>query len=134
MNSYFIKQGIDQPEILWFLRCQFLCVVSVLIPVSLIGTMDQSAAFAVGALLASLNLFALARLVPQLIWLQNGAVFTLLVSFYSRLLFTAVILFIALVFLKLSAVFFLIGFSTVVVTLILGIGKYIFTLKHEKEA
>lgn len=98
------------------------------------GNGYQVASFVTGGLLASFNLSVLARLVPQLIWVQKGAVFALLISFYFRLIFTALILVVALVALKLPAVILLAGLSTLVGTLILGIGKYIVTLKHEKEA
>ena len=134
INRYFAKHWIDQSEILWLLRCQLFVVLFSIALVTFFGSMIQCLSFLIGALLSSFNLCVLARLVPQLIWIQKGAVFALLFSFYLRLLFTAVILLLALVFLKLSAFFLLTGFSTIIVTLVLGIGMYIFTLKHEKEA
>jgi hypothetical protein len=134
INRLLISQGISHPEIHWFVKCQFVTLFIGICAVSGFGNGYQVASFVTGGLLASFNLSVLARLVPQLIWVQKGAVFALLISFYFRLIFTALILVVALVALKLPAVILLAGLSTLVGTLILGIGKYIVTLKHEKEA
>ena len=134
INNYLFKQGIDLPEVQWLLKFQLFCLVFGLLLILVLGSFYQVIAFLIGALLASLNLFVLARLLPQLIWVRKGAVFTLLLSFYLRLFFTAIVLFLALVSLKLSPVVLLLGLSTVIVTIVLGIGKYIVTLKSEKEA
>ena len=89
--------------------------------------------YAVGALLITLNLFVLARLIPQLVFLQSGAVFSLLVSFYARLFFTGAVLFAAIYFVQLNALGLILGLATMFASFLAWGGRF-FVSRKQKEA
>ncbi len=91
------------------------------------------ASYAVGALLITLNLFVLARLIPQLVFLRSGAVFSLLVSFYLRLFFTGGVLFAGIYFMQLNAIGLLLGLSTILASF-MAWGGIFFVSRKQKEA
>jgi hypothetical protein len=97
------------------------------------GKMDLLLAYFVGALLITFNLLVLARLVPQLVFLQSGAVFSLLVSFYLRLAFTGGVLFAAIYIVQLNAPGLLLGLSTIIASFLAWGGKFVLSRK-QKEA
>ncbi|MEF8822626.1 MAG: ATP synthase subunit I [Desulfohalobiaceae bacterium] len=89
--------------------------------------------YAVGALLVSFNLLVLARLLPQLVFEQTGAVFALLVSFYLRLAFTGGVLFAAIYIVQLNALGLLLGLSTILASFIAW-GGMVLVSRKQKEA
>lgn len=91
--------------------------------------------YAVGGLLSTFNFMVLARILPALILSGDtkASVVSLLVSFYSRLLLTGIILVIGIVFLKFEIAPLVLGLSTIVATMVSWIIKYIIT-DNNKEA
>ena len=97
------------------------------------GLSNLLVGYVLGALLITLNLLVLARLIPQLVFLQSGAVFFLLVSFYARLFFTGAVLFAAIYFVQLNALGIVVGLSTMLVSF-LAWGGMFFVSRKQKEA
>jgi hypothetical protein len=90
------------------------------IGISLIfGLTSWAFEFIVGALLGGVNFYALAKIVQQLIFVRRGAVASLLVSFYFRLLFTAIVLYVVIVFFKANIVALLSGLSVVIINILI---------------
>lgn len=89
--------------------------------------------FAAGVFLGTLNFLALARVIQELVYVHRGAVALQVVSFYVRLILTAVA-FYALIVLKGAAVGWLLaGVSTVLINILLwGVSQ--FSGKTSKEA
>jgi small basic protein len=72
-------------------------------------------------------------LVPQLVFWQSGAVFSLLLSFYLRLFFTGGVLFAAIYAVQLNAVGLLLGLATVFASFLAWGGRLLVSRK-QKEA
>ncbi|MFP4071417.1 MAG: ATP synthase subunit I [Desulfovibrionales bacterium] len=77
------------------------------------------AAFAAGAVLITINFYALAHIVQELVFVQKGAVVSLLVGFYARLILTGVALFFLIVWAGLPVGALLAGLTTVVGTILI---------------
>ncbi|WP_147819703.1 ATP synthase subunit I [Salidesulfovibrio onnuriiensis] len=74
-------------------------------------------AYAAGAVLITLNLWALARVVQHLVYVRKGATFTLLVIFYGKLIISGLGLYLVLAVWHLPVWGLVAGLSTVVVNL-----------------
>lgn len=90
--------------------------------------------YLVGCMLVLLNFLVLSRILPQLIKGKNprNSIVSLLISFYSRLLFTGFVLLLGIVFLKLPIFPLIVGLTTIVMGIISWIFKYIFTNNHKE--
>jgi hypothetical protein len=132
-RSFLGVPGAGSPEIQRILALHSATVV--LIAAFLLGSglSHLILAYSVGALLISFNLVVLSRLVPQLIFARNGAVFSLLVSFYLRLFFTGGVLFVAIYGVQLNALGLLVGLSTVFASFVAWGGCFLVSRK-QKEA
>lgn len=93
----------------------------------------RGADFAAGVLLGTINFLALARVIQELVYVQKGAVAVQMFSFYGRLALTALAIYVLVVMLGSSAVWLLIGFSTVLINILLW-GMSQFLGKTSKEA
>ena len=119
VEGFFYKRGIDAPEIRILLRNQ-LYLTGLGIGISLIfGLTTWAFEFIVGTLLGGINFYALAKIVQQLIFVRRGAIASLLVSFYFRLLFTAIVLYVVIVFFKANIVALLSGLSVVIINILI---------------
>lgn len=132
MNRMVHRAGIDHPEIGWMVKFQYLLVPLAAALIYLGGNVDWLAPFLLGALLATFNFTVLARIVPRLVFMRQGGVFSLLVSFYLRLFFTAGVLFLAIAGARFSIPALLLGLSTVLVSLTAWGGKFLLTHKHKE--
>lgn len=90
------------------------------------------AAFGVGAALSFANFYTLARIVPHLVLSQSGGTFSLLFAFYLRLLLTGCVLFLCIAWLKFPVGSLLFGLSTVLLTILVWLGKFVLTHKHKE--
>jgi len=88
---------------------------------------------ATGVLLGTLNFLALAKLIQELVYLQKSAVVVQIFSFYGRLLITALAFYVLIAHLGSSGVWLLMGFSTVLINILLW-GMSQFLGKTSKEA
>ena len=132
VNDFLQRQGVEHPEVQWLIKVQTLLVIFITSVIALLFSNKVLVAYVIGALLTYFNFFVLARTVPKLIFVRKGAVFNLLVVYYMRLMFTAVILFIAIAGIKLPAVSLLIGLSTLLITFIMWFGKYLMIYKNKE--
>ncbi|MCF8030746.1 MAG: hypothetical protein K9K39_07615 [Desulfohalobiaceae bacterium] len=128
-----VGPGAEHPDVRWILAAQAALVVGIAALLPAVGYSHLLIAYAVGALLISFNFTVLARLIPQLIFLQSGAVFSLLFSFYLRLFFTGAVLFFAIYFVELSAIGLLLGLSTILASFVAWGGRFFVSYK-QKEA
>lgn len=133
LRSFLGLPGGGYPEIQRIVALHSGTVVSLAALILAVGWQHLFIAYALGALLASFNLLVLARLVPQLVFLRSGAVFSLLVSFYLRLFFTGGVLFAAIYVVQLSALGLLLGLSTVFASFLAWGGSFLVSRK-QKEA
>ncbi|MCF8085278.1 MAG: ATP synthase subunit I [Desulfohalobiaceae bacterium] len=133
LRSFLGIPGGDYPEIQRILALHSGTVAALAALLFAAGWSHLLLAYALGALLASFNLLVLARLVPQLVFLRSGAVFSLLVSFYLRLFFTGGVLFAAVYAVQLNALGLLLGLSTVFASFLAWGGSFLVSRK-QKEA
>ncbi len=131
-EAWLHRRGVVNPQSQWMVQFQTLLAVGLTVGLLVIGWKQFGVGFGIGAFLATMNFFVLAKIVPQLIQVQKGGVFALLTSFYLRLFGTAIVLFLAIVPLRLPPVAVLAGLSTILVTIVVWIGKYIVTQQHKE--
>ncbi len=86
-----------------------------------------------GVLLGTLNFLALAKLIQELVYLQKSAVVVQIFSFYGRMMITALAFYMLIAHLGSSGVWLLMGFSTVLINILLW-GMSQFLGKTSKEA
>ena len=110
---------------------QQVCFLFAAVPALVFGA--RGADFAAGVLLGTINFLALARVIQELVYVQKGAVAVQMFSFYGRLALTALAIYVLVVMLGSSAVWLLIGFSTVLINILLW-GMSQFLGKTSKEA
>jgi hypothetical protein len=123
-------RGYHVPEVrrmaaqqVWFLFCA--------VPATLFGA--RGVDFAAGVLLGTMNFLALGRVIQELVYVQKGAVAVQMFSFYGRLALTALAFYLLVVVQGSSAVWLLVGFSTVLINILLW-GMSQFLGKTSKEA
>jgi hypothetical protein len=126
------RAGIDHPEIRWMVKFQYGLVPLAAALVLFSGHLEWTAPFLLGGLLATFNFTVLARIVPRLVFMRQGGVFSLLVSFYLRLIVTAGALFLAIAWARFSIPALLLGLSTVLISLTAWGGKFLLTHKHKE--
>ena len=111
--------GFTQIQVRQMVRNQILLAGGaslVLLTGTLLSTFAWS--FAAGALLITLNFMALARVAQSLVFYQKGAVFSLLVIFYAKLILAGLALFALIAWAEVSIPGLLLGLSTAVVNAI----------------
>ncbi len=125
LDHWLFQRGFHLAPVRLFFRIQFW--LATVVPLLLLGV-DSSWArdFWAGAWLAIINFYFLARLAQQLLFIRKGATVALLVSFYGRLLLTALVLAGLIVWLRASVVALLFGLSTVVMSIALWGGMCFF--------
>lgn len=130
MNNLLNGQGIENPEIQWLIKVDVGLILLGSTAAGIIFDFQSFSGFLIGALLGFFNFFLLARRMTYFVLTpKRAAIIKLLVFFYLRLLFTALILFISIAGIQLSAISILTGFSTLVLTLIIWIGRYFVNYK-----
>jgi len=130
IERFLYARGFHVPEIrkMALYQIYFLCAA---LPAAAFGWKGLD--LATGALLGTLNFLALAKLIQELVYLQKGAVLVQMLSFYGRLLLTALAFYVLIVHLGSSGVWLLLGFSTVLINILLW-GMSQFLGKTSKEA
>lgn len=130
IEQYLYRKGFHVPEVRTMASQQvvlLLCSV-IALPFGRLGVDYFS-----GVVLGTVNFLALARIIQELIYLRKGAVPVQLFSFYGRLILTAGVLFVLIVYAKASVSALLVGLSTVLVNILLwGISQRLG--KKSKEA
>jgi hypothetical protein len=125
---------MSEPVVKWVVVVQlFFLVVGVIFFAIQKGSL-WSISYLVGGLLVFFNFLVLARITPRLVLSRDvkSSIVSLLFSFYSRLLFTGIVLLVCIVFLKFPVCPLIVGLSTIVLGIILWIIRYIVTNNHKE--
>jgi hypothetical protein len=113
------------------LAAQQVCILLATVPALVFGASGVD--FAAGVLLGTINFLALARVIQELVYVRKGAVAVQMFSFYGRLALTALAVYYLIVMRGSSVLWLLIGFSTVLINILLwGISQILG--KTSKEA
>ncbi|WP_027179744.1 ATP synthase subunit I [Maridesulfovibrio bastinii] len=126
IESFLRRRGFTHPDIRCLVRNQLYlalgaCVFAVMATGSAQWTnilTPWAMAFAAGTLLISINFWSLAKFGQHLVYMRKGAVTSLLIRFYLRLILTGVALYGLIAYCNLPIVAILAGLSTVVVNAI----------------
>lgn len=133
IDRYLFQHGFRIEGVRRLVRNQICLTLSVLflLPACWLGTwpLDVLA----GALLGTLNFYALAKVIQGLIYLRQSSVQLLLFGFYARLGLTGVALYVLIVLCRSSVVALLVGLSLVLVNILMYGAKY-FVGQKLKEA
>ena len=110
-----------------------LFVVSLAVLLILLGLTQWLSGYFLGALLITFNLLVLARILPHLIFMQKGAVFSLLLNFHLRLFFTGIALVVGVYLLQLHTIGLVLGLGTIIVSFMLWGAIFLVPHKQIKE-
>jgi len=133
-NSLIKSRMVLEPVINWILKVEVFLLVMGVGGFLISRGLMWACSFLIGGLLVFFNFIVLSRILPNLVISRDSraSVFSLLFSFYSRLILTGIILFVCIVFLKMPIYPLIMGLSTIVMGIILWIVKYIITTNHKE--
>ncbi len=123
------SRGLTNPEVRWIVQFQ-LYQVLICVLVLLVLQIKALPGFITGALLVTLNLYFLAKIVPRVLQERAGGSFVLIISFYLRLILVAVVLTICIVWAEFSLPSLIAGLSTVLVSIVAWTGRFYWTQKN----
>ncbi len=126
--------NLHEPAVRWIFAVEFFLLLGGGVFFGFWGGGGFFFPYMVGALLAIFNFMVLARLLPSLILSGNAkaSVVSLLFSFYSRLLLTGIVLLVGIVFLDFRIFPLVMGLSSIVVSIVSWIVRYIVTDNHKE--
>ncbi|MDD4951733.1 MAG: ATP synthase subunit I [Desulfovibrionaceae bacterium] len=114
LETALYRRGFVQIEVRKLVRNQiYLAVLSSVLLGAAMGLSPWALSYAAGALLITLGLWSLAKVVQQLIHVHKGGVVPLLIFFYLRLLFAGLALYALIVWFSAPVTGLLAGLSTV---------------------
>ncbi|WP_459891833.1 ATP synthase subunit I [Desulfothermus okinawensis] len=124
----------SEPVVRWIVRVQLVLLSVGMVLFFFAHGVVWAGSFLVGGLLVFFNFIVLARILPNLVVSKDSraSIFSLLFSFYSRLIFTGIVLLVCIVFLRMPIYPLIVGLSTIIVGIIFWIVRYIFTTKHKE--
>lgn len=132
IDAALLSTGLENSEVRWIVKFQ-LYQVAVCVLVLLLLQSSVIPGFITGALLVTLNLYFLARMVPKVLEDRGGGSFVLVLSFYLRLGLAAVVLGICIVWAEFSLPSMIAGLSTVVVSITAWSARF-YWMQKNKEA
>ena len=119
IERFLYERGFEHPDVRSLMRTQtYLAACFSLILIAGTAFSAWSLAFFAGAVLASCNFWYMAKAVQKLLYVRKGAVTSLLLLFYGRLILTVLAIMALIIFLDVPISGLLAGLSTVVVTAI----------------
>ena len=119
IERFLYKRGFEHPDVRALMRNQLLLGGGVsLLLLAATALSLWAFAFLAGAFLASFNLWYMSKAVQKLLYVRKGAVTSLLVLFYGRLIVTVLAIMALIIWLDAPVVGLLTGLSTVVVSAI----------------
>lgn len=130
IERWLYAKGFHVPEVRKMALSQ-VCILLLSVPCAVAGSLGFD--FAIGVFLCTINFLALAKLLQELVYLQKGSVGINLFSFYARMVLTAFAFYVLIVFKQASVIALLLGFSTVLINILLW-GMTHFLGKTSKEA
>jgi len=116
IEKWLYHRGFQVPEVRRLAANQ-ICITMISIFAMFFGAAGVD--FFLGVFLGSINFLALAKVIQELVYLQKGAVGINLLSFYGRLIFTAIFFYVLIVIKEASVISLLLGVSTVLVNILL---------------
>lgn len=116
IEKWLYHRGFQVPEVRRLAANQ-ICITMISILTMFFGAAGVD--FFLGVFLGSINFLALAKVIQELVYLQKGAVGINLLSFYGRLIFTAIFFYVLIVIKEASVIALLLGVSTVLVNILL---------------
>lgn len=124
IDRYLFRHGFRIEGVRDLVRNQICLTLSVflILPACMLGTWPL--AVLAGAILGTLNFYALAKVIQGLIFLRQSSVQLLLFGFYARLALTGVALYVLLVLCRASVVALLVGLSLVLVNILMYGAKF----------
>ena len=133
-NSLIDPRIASEPVINWILKVEVLLLVIGFGGFLFSRGLMWASSFLVGGLVVFFNFIVLSRILPNLVISRDtrASVFSLLFSFYSRLIFTGIVLLVCIVFLKMPIYPLIMGLSTIVMGIIFWIIRYIITTNHKE--
>ncbi|WP_462323970.1 ATP synthase subunit I [Desulfoplanes sp.] len=133
VDRYLYQHGFRIEGVRWLVRNQIvLTVLAVfLLPLCFLGGWPVD--LLAGAVIGTLNFYALAKVIQGLVFLRQGSVQLLLFGFYARLGLTGVALYVLIAWCGASVVALLVGLSLVLVNILMYGAKY-FVGQKLKEA
>ncbi len=122
IESFLRRRGFTHPDVRCLVRNQLYlaagaCVFAVMATGSALwahALAPWAMAFAAGTLLITFNFWSLAKFGQHLVYMRKGAIMSLLIRFYFRLLLTGVALYGLIAYCNFSTIALLAGLSTVV--------------------
>lgn len=118
LDRFLLKRGFEHPEARALMRSQLMVATTSSLALLVMGRISEWAlAFAAGAAVATFNFWALARVVQRLVYVQRGAVLTLLLIFYGKLILSGIALYLLIGVWQVPVWSLVLGLSTVVVTI-----------------
>ncbi len=117
VEKFLYNRGLVLPKVRFLVRNQIYLSLLGLILFVIFLPLSWVIGFSVGALVVSFNFYFLAKLSQELVYIQKGALTSLLFSFYLRLILTGVILYAAIVFLGADIFALLIGLSIILLNI-----------------
>ncbi len=119
IERHLYRRGFEHPDVRALIRTQLLLAVGAsLILISGTVASAWALAFGAGAFLATFNFWYMTKAVQKLLYVRKGAVASLLLLFYGRLILTVIAIMALIILLDAPVVGLLVGLSTVVVTAI----------------
>jgi len=113
VENFLYNRGFVLPRVRFLLRNQLYLVIAGFLFFLFFLPGPWVIGFAIGSLVGTCNFFSLAKLAQELIYVQRGAVVSLLFSFYLRLILTGVVLYLAIVLWRADIFALLIGLSII---------------------
>ncbi len=113
VENFLYKRGFVLPKVRFLVRNQLYLSVLGTIVFILFFPLPWIIGFVIGAAVGSFNFYFLARLAQELVYIPKGATIPLLFSFYTRLIVTGIILYVAIVFWNANIFALLIGLSII---------------------
>lgn len=118
LDRFLLKRGFEHPDVRALMRSQLMVATTSSLALLVMGAFSVwSLAFAAGAAIVTLNFWALARVVQQLVFVKSGAVLTLLLIFYGKLILSGIALYLLIGVWQVPVWSLVLGLSTVVVNI-----------------
>ena len=119
VESFLHRRGFTHPDVRNLVRIQlYLVTGTCLFAAIAFGFAPWALALAAGAVLATFNFWSLAKFGQHLAYMRKGAVVSLLIRFYGRMLLSGLVIYGLIVWGQCSIAALLAGLSTVVVSAI----------------
>ncbi|MGE4299720.1 MAG: ATP synthase subunit I [Desulfovibrionaceae bacterium] len=124
MEGALYRRGFTVPGVRRLVTNQLhLCLASCIVAAAACWFARATLDFAMGAVIVTANFYGMAKFVHEAVYMKKGAVLSLLLLFYGRLLLTGIVLYVLIVWVKVSVAALVAGLSTALVTILIWGGR-----------